>query len=112
MPAVALYAVVHGRALVFGSLAGRSPYNLDQLDRLLNLRGPKKFFDVNLRPPFVDAAMVMNLARRADVMKLNDDELGQLASYARTGEMTPDFPGTEDAVARACATLSEATGVR
>ncbi len=112
VPAVALDAVVHGRALVFGSLAGRSPYNLDQLDRLLNLRGPKKFFDVNLRPPFVDAAMVMNLARRADVMKLNDDELGQLAGYVRRGKLQLSTPKTEEALSRDCATLAEATGVR
>ena len=112
VPAVALDAVVHGRALVFGSLAGRSPYNLDQLDRLLNLRGPKKFFDVNLRPPFVDAALVMSLARRADVMKLNDEELGQLAGYARKGELRRSTPKTEEALLQDCATLADATGVR
>ncbi len=111
VPPEALAAAAGGQALVFGSLAGRSPYNLDQLDKLLSVQGPRKFFDVNLRPPFADAALVMSLAPRADVMKLNDDELGQLASYARTGEMTPDFPGTDEAVARACATLSEATDV-
>ncbi len=77
----------------------------------MSLEGPRKFFDVNLRPPFADPALVMSLAKRADVMKLNDDELGQLASYVRTGEMTPDTPATEEALARACATLGEATGV-
>ncbi len=111
VPPEVLAAVASARALVFGSLAGRSPYNLEQLDKLLSIQGPRKFFDVNLRAPFADPALVRSLARRADVMKLNDDELGQLASYVRTGEMKPDFPGTEDAIARACATLAEATGV-
>ncbi len=111
VPPEALAAVADARALVFGSLAGRSPYNLEQLDKLLAIQGPKKFFDVNLRPPFADPGLVMSLARRADVMKLNDDELGRLATYARTGEMTPDFPGTEEAIAGACAKLAEATGV-
>ncbi len=110
VPPDALAAVAKARALVFGSLAGRSPYNLEQLDKLLSIQGPRKFFDVNLRPPFADPALVLGLARRADVMKLNDDELGQLASYVCTGEMKSDFPGTEDALTHACRTLAEATG--
>ena len=65
--AKALDAVSKARALTFGSLAGRSPYNLEQLDRLLAVKGPLKFFDVNLRPPFVDPALVIDLAKRADV---------------------------------------------
>lgn len=111
VPPEALAAVANARALVFGSLAGRSPYNLDQLDRLLALEGPRKFFDVNLRPPFADPVLVLNLARRADVMKLNDDEVGQLAGYVRTGEMALDTPKTEEALARACAALAGETGV-
>ena len=112
VPAVALDAVIHGKALVFGSLAGRSPYNLDQLDRLLELRGPKKFFDVNLRPPFVDPALVVRLAKRADVMKLNDEELGQLAEYVRRGKLRLSTPKTEEALLQDCATLAGATGVQ
>ena len=50
----ALEAVSRGRALIYGSLAGRSPHNLTQLDHLLQVQGPVKFFDVNLRPPFAD----------------------------------------------------------
>jgi hypothetical protein len=65
-----LEVVAQVRALIFGSLAGRSPYNLDQLNRLLAIEGPMKFFDVSLRPPFADPALVMELAKRADVIKL------------------------------------------
>ena len=83
--AKALDAVSKSRAFIYGSLAGRSPYNLEQLDRLLDLTGPMKFFDVNLRPPFVDPPLVMDLARRADVLKLNDGEVGQFAHWVRTG---------------------------
>ena len=61
---------------------------LEQLDRLLAVKGPLKFFDVNLRPPFVDPELVMDLAKRADVIKLNDGEAGRLASWLRTGEAT------------------------
>ena len=107
--AKAVEAVTKADALIFGSLASRSPYNLEQLDRLLALKGPLKFFDVNLRPPFADPKRIVELATRADVIKLNHDEVGQIASWLRTGEATPNPPGNADAVAEACAALSEAT---
>jgi fructokinase len=105
----ALESVAKAGAFIFGSLATRSPYNLDQLDRLLGVKGPLKFFDVNLRPPFADPNRIVELAARADVVKLNHDEVGQIASWLRTGEATPNPPGNADAVAKACAVLSEAT---
>jgi fructokinase len=105
----ALAAVAKAGAFIFGSLASRSPYNLDQLDRLLAVKGPLKFFDVNLRPPFADPKRVVELAARADVLKLNHDEVGQIASWLRTGEATPNPPANAEAVAEACAALSEAT---
>ena len=107
----ALEAVAKARALTFGSLACRSPYNLEQLDRLLAVNGPLKFFDVNLRPPFADPDLVMQLAKRADVLKLNDGEAGQLASWVRTGELRPNTPRNPDALADACAVIAEATNV-
>src|SRR5258707_4228719 len=107
--AEAVEAVAKADALIFGSFAIRSTYNLDQLDRLLALKGPLKFFDVNLRPPFADPERIVELAAHADVIKLNHDEVGQIASWLRTGEPTPNPPGNADAVAEACAALSEAT---
>jgi fructokinase len=107
--AEALEAVSKARALIFGSLAGRSPYNLDQLDLLLAVKGPLKFFDVNLRPPFADPPLVVQLARRADVLKLNDGEVGQLASWLRTGEIKKDTPRDAVAISDACAIVAEAT---
>ena len=106
----ALAAVAASNAFVFGSLAGRSPYNREQLDGLLALHGPMKFFDVNLRPPFVEPARIIGLAARADVVKLNDDEVGALAGWVRTGEMKPARPATPDAVAAACGVLADASG--
>jgi fructokinase len=105
----ALEAVAKAEALIFGSLSTRSPYNLEQLDRLLAVKGPLKFFDVNLRPPFADPKRVVELAARADVIKLNHDEVGQIASWLRTGEATPNPPGNPEAVAKDCAVLAEAT---
>lgn len=109
VPPEALDAVSKSRALIYGSLAGRSPYNLDQLAQLLRVEGPLKFFDVNLRPPFADPPLVMELAKRAHVLKLNDGEVGQLAHWLRTGELVPDTPRSLDAIAAACAAIAEAT---
>jgi fructokinase len=109
--AEALEAVAEAGALVFGSLASRSPYNLEQLDRLLAVKGPLKFFDVNLRPPFADPARIIDLANRADVLKLNHDEVGKIASWVRTGTASDEIPQDIHAVADACATLAKATGV-
>ena len=105
----ALEAVAKAGAFIFGSLATRSPYNLLQLDRLLAVKGPLKFFDVNLRPPFADPKRIVELAARADVIKLNHDEVGQIASWLRTGEATSNPPGNAEAVAAACAALAKAT---
>jgi fructokinase len=109
--AKALDAVGKARAFTFGSLAGRSPYNLEQLDHLLAVQGPVKFFDVNLRPPFVDLPLVMDLAKRADVIKLNDGEVGKLASWLQTGEMIHKTPHSADEVGQACAVIAKATNV-
>jgi fructokinase len=105
----ALDAVSKAGAFIFGSLASRSPYNLEQLGRLLALKGPLKFFDVNLRPPFADPERIVQLAAHADVMKLNHDEVGQIASWLQTGEARPNPPENAEAVAEACAILSQAT---
>ena len=90
--AEALEAVAKAGAFIFGSLASRSPYNLEQVDRLLAVKGPLKFFDVNLRPPFADPKRIVELAARADIIKLNHDEVGKIASWLRTGEATPNPP--------------------
>jgi fructokinase len=109
--AKALTTVAKARALTFGSLAGRSPYNLEQLDRLLEVRGPLKFFDVNLRPPFVDPSLVIDLAKHADVIKLNDGEVGRLAAWLQPGEISHHTPRTPDEIAEACATIADATKI-
>ncbi|MDQ6861648.1 MAG: carbohydrate kinase [Verrucomicrobiota bacterium] len=107
----AVEAVGQPRAFIYGSLAGRSSYNLEQLDRLLAVKGPIKFFDVNLRPPFADPALVVELAKRADVLKLNDCELGLLARWIRTDEEAAETPRGVASIARDCEILAEATNV-
>lgn len=66
-------------ALVFGSLAMRTQHNRLLLDWLLQ-RATKALtvFDVNLRPPFYQHGLVWELAAKAQLVKLNDEELHEL----------------------------------
>lgn len=95
-------AAVDARALVFGSLAQRSTCNRAALDRLFAVLPPAavRIFDVNLRPPHDDLPLVMELARRATLLKLNTVEAARLAGDS------PGF-GREEAQAR---TLAARTG--
>ena len=95
----ALRATATTPAVVFGSLAQRSPTNQRELDRLLTLAPGDawRVFDVNLRPPHDDLDRVRALARRATVLKLNAEEAARLAGP----------PGGEEAWAR---TLAAQTG--
>ena len=68
------------RFLVFGTLAQRHPVTRATIARLLDARAVK-VFDVNLRPPHVDEGVVRRCLRKADVVKLNDGELRQLAGW-------------------------------
>jgi len=75
-----LQAATTADAIIFGSLAQRSPQNRAALDRLLAVIPPAalRVFDVNLRPPFDDLGLVRDLASRATILKLNDDEAARL----------------------------------
>ncbi len=90
-------------AVVFGSLAQRSPSNRVRLAGLLAMcPAAVKVFDVNLRPPFDDRGLVWELARHADLIKLNDHELEHLLGDSAT------TAGPGDAVRR----LADRAGVR
>ncbi len=106
----ALAAVAKAKAITWGSLAGRSLYNREQIDRLLSVSGPLKFFDVNLRPPFTDYDLIMGWAKRADILKLNDGEVGRLAHWLRTGCDESETPHSEAGISECCATIAEAAG--
>jgi fructokinase len=64
--------------LVFGSLVGRSDVSLMTLKKLLEVA---KFsvFDVNLRKPHYHLHTLVELMNAADCIKLNDDELYEIA---------------------------------
>lgn len=81
-------------AVIYGTLAQRGEHNRQRLGRLLDRAARAlRIFDVNLRPPFDRREVVWPLAARAQVIKLNHDELrtllggrpasGQLEAAAR-----------------------------
>lgn len=70
-------------AIVFGTLALRSPANRVSLTRLLDAF-PSAWVvcDLNLRPPFDDPAPLAPLLHRVSLLKLNADEARQLCRRA------------------------------
>jgi fructokinase len=65
------------RLVYFGTLAQRTAYGFDQWQQFLNGKGPqtKCFCDINLRPPHISEKTVETALYRADILKLNIDEL-------------------------------------
>ena len=68
------------RAVVYGSLAGRTPATWRVVEALA-AAAPLRVFDVNLRPPHDRPAAVAAGLGPADVVKVNAAELGRLAGW-------------------------------
>ncbi|GAA4926831.1 carbohydrate kinase [Mucilaginibacter defluvii] len=61
-------------AIVYGSLASRGKTTRNTLRTLLDESKALKIFDVNLRAPHYELATIENLAAKADVVKMNEEE--------------------------------------
>lgn len=68
------------KAIVFGTLAQRNAVTRATVRRVLETRA-LKVLDVNLRPPYDDHDIIRDSLRRADVVKLNEDEMRRLALW-------------------------------
>lgn len=66
--------------LVFGSLSCRNKTSFETLVSLLNTTA-FKIFDVNFRPPFIDQSIVEQLLKKADLVKMNHQELFQISAW-------------------------------
>ena len=78
----ALTRVAESDAFMFGSLCTRDPVTRRTLETILDRTAGTdtfKVFDVNLRRPHYTHERVLSLMKRADMAKLNDDELYELA---------------------------------
>ncbi|MCB2180689.1 MAG: carbohydrate kinase [Desulfobulbaceae bacterium] len=67
--------------LIFGTLAQRASQSRAAI-RSLWEKADLKFYDVNLRPPFTSRETVLDSLAVADVTKLNDAELHQVADWS------------------------------
>jgi len=73
-------AVITSDALIYGSLASRSPRSEETLKALLK-EARFKVFDMNLRPPHYEMDRLIELMLAADLVKLNDEELYEIARH-------------------------------
>jgi fructokinase len=64
-------------AICFGTLAQRSPVSRETIRRVLGCSRPEclRILDVNLRAPFYSLEILEDSLRRANVLKLNSEEL-------------------------------------
>ncbi|HKK46544.1 MAG TPA: carbohydrate kinase [Balneolaceae bacterium] len=67
-------------AIVFGSLALRNNRSRETIYSLLDT-DILKVFDINLRAPFYDKQIIQGSLVKADILKLNEDELNQLIDW-------------------------------
>lgn len=86
-------------ALVYGTLATRSPGNARLLEQLLEAV-PVSVCDVNLRKPYDDIENALLWAGKASLIKLNEEELARLV---------PDAAGD---IGRQAGALAEKAGVK
>ena len=76
--------VKSANALVFGSLACRTEQNKKTLFEYLEV-APARILDVNLRAPFYSQPLIEALLTKADVVKMNDEELALIAGWQNAG---------------------------
>lgn len=65
---------------IFGSLAARNDTSRDTLFALIEMAN-KKVVDINLRAPHFNKKIVSDLFAKADILKLNDDELEMVTGW-------------------------------
>ncbi|WGK66259.1 carbohydrate kinase family protein [Croceiramulus getboli] len=76
-------------ALLYGSLAFRESQNRTTLDGLLE-QATYRILDLNLRPPHFKTDYLMDLMRRSDFVKWNEEELEQVAKWCALQETSVD----------------------
>jgi fructokinase len=67
-------------ALIFGSLVCRDSVSHESLLEIINY-SKYAIFDVNLRAPFYNKELIINLMMQSDFIKFNDDELYEISEY-------------------------------
>jgi fructokinase len=76
----AIEAVQEAQAFVFGSLVARNETSKDTLLELINA-AQLTVFDVNLRAPFFSKLVLHELMQKANIVKMNDEELEIISDF-------------------------------
>ena len=93
---VLLAIAAEADCLCFGTLTQRSPTTRETLYQMIGAAGKAvKLLDINLRKKCYTPATVKESLRRADVLKLNDDEALQLAEMLNLAERAIDRIGEQ-----------------
>ncbi|HIJ79874.1 MAG: carbohydrate kinase [Desulfobulbaceae bacterium] len=71
-------------ALVYGTLAQRDPRSRAVISALC-AKADKRFYDVNLRPPYTSRELVLDSLQSATLIKMNEHELAQVAGWLEIG---------------------------
>ncbi len=82
-------------AVYFGTLGQRGSASRETIRKVLKLakaRGILRILDVNLRRPFFDPSLIRESIAEANVLKLSDDELKEVASACG---LNPEDPAKE-----------------
>lgn len=102
--------VAQSDAFIFGSLALRDTVSRQALAELLP-HASFKIFDVNLRPPHYQLVYLRDMMQQADFIKLNDDELYEIAatlgSPYRSIEQNIRFLAAHTHTRQICVTLGK-----
>ncbi|GGB96716.1 carbohydrate kinase family protein [Dyadobacter sediminis] len=72
--------VKNSDVFVYGTLSVRSQQSRDTLFELLK-EAKLKVFDVNIRPPHLDRTTAEHLLQQADIVKVNEHELGTVCDW-------------------------------
>lgn len=81
---------VRPRLVYFGTLSQRSAASRRALTALLSSSHASRLLDVNLRKPWYDISTVKRSLKRADIVKMNDAELSQVASMLQLSGKNPE----------------------
>jgi len=75
--------------LLFGSLVCREENNLDVLLQLIE-KAQSTLFDVNFRAPFYQQSIIEQLLHKADIVKMNEEELEEIIGWYNIEESRKD----------------------
>jgi fructokinase len=76
-----LYTAKESDAIVYGTLASRHEYTRGTILKLLDATPGIKVVDVNLRPPYDSQEVTALMLSKADIAKLNNDELKTISEW-------------------------------